>query len=249
VELPPAPGASDASEEFASLSPDGQILATVGKHGKTVARLWDATTGELLSQCAAGDTRCRFWVSTAFSPDGRLLATGPYDRDDGVCLWDVATCKEVARLRGHHGGVLALAFSPDGRFLASGGGDATILIWDLTGRTGGNRPPQRLSQSRLEERWEDLGGEDARAAYRAVRALAADPARSVPFLAERLLPTDPEDPAGRDKRSRQSRAVTALEYSATPASRRLLQTLAEANDATCLAGEARSALTRSNRPP
>jgi RNA polymerase sigma factor (sigma-70 family) len=133
---PPAPGVGAAPEEFVSFCPDGRTLATVGYHGDKVARIWDATTGKLVGQCV-GDTRCRLWVSTAFSPDGRYLATGPYDRDDAVRLWDVATFREVARLRGHHGGVFALAFSPDGRFLASGGGDATILVWDLAGQAAG----------------------------------------------------------------------------------------------------------------
>jgi RNA polymerase sigma factor (sigma-70 family) len=246
---PPAPGVGVGWEEFVSFSPDGRTLVTIGNHQHQAARFWDVTTGKLVGHCG-GDTHSHVWKSLAFSPDGRLLATGPYDRDDAVHLWEVATFQEVDRLRGHHGGVFALAFSPDGRSLASGGGDATVLVWDLTGRTGsGKRRTERLSPARLEECWEDLGGEDARAAYRAVRALAADPGRSVPFLAGRLRPTVPADPAGRDEWSRQRRAVMALEYAATPAARQLLQTLADAKAQSRLAGEARSALARSNGPP
>ncbi len=188
---PPDPGDRAPSAEFVSFSPDGRTLATVGNYQDKVVRFLDAATGELIGRCG-GDADCRLWCSLAFSPDGRLLATGPYDHDDTVHLWEVATFQQVARLQGHHGGVTALAFSPDGRSLATGGGDATALVWDLTGRTGsGTQRTAQLSPSRLEECWEVLGGENAAAAYAAVRALAADPARSVPFLAKHLRPAGP----------------------------------------------------------
>lgn len=65
-----------------------------------------------------------------------------------------------------------------------------------TGNTASpGRRRGRLSPSRLELYWKDLGGEDAAAAYRAVRALAADPALSVPFLAGRMRRNEPADPA------------------------------------------------------
>jgi hypothetical protein len=221
------------------------MLATVGQCRDSVVRFWDAATGELIGRCG-GNTNCHLWYCLAFSPDGRLLATGPYNYDDGVHLWEVATCQEVARLGGHHGGVTALAFSPDGRSLASGGGDATVLVWDLTGQSaGGNLPAGPLSASRLEEYWQDLGGEDAPAAYRAVRALAADPGQSVPFLAEHLRPAGP----AAAKSARQSRAVMALEYCATPGARQLLQTLAAAKGESRLAEEARSTLARLDSSP
>jgi WD40 repeat protein len=195
---PPAPDDLGPSAEFVSFSPDGQTLATVGNYQDQVVRFWNVASGKLIGQCG-GDADCRRWCSLAYSPDGRLLATGPYDHDDVVHLWEVATFQEVARLRGHHGVVTALTFSPDGRSLASGGGDATALVWDLTGRTGpGKRRTGRLSRSRLLECWEELGGENAPAAYSAVRALAADPACSVPFLAGRLRPTGPANCARLD---------------------------------------------------
>jgi WD40 repeat protein len=67
--------------------------------------------------------------SVAFSPDGRLLASGDWDKT--IKLWDVATGSLVRTLKGHTGGVNSVAFSPDGRLLASGSGDGTIKLWDV----------------------------------------------------------------------------------------------------------------------
>jgi RNA polymerase sigma factor (sigma-70 family) len=76
----------------------------------------------------------------AWAPKGKLLASGGCD--NVVALWEVATGKERARLRGHQSGIEALAFSADGRLLASGGGGPNgkggeprmIRVWDIATR-------------------------------------------------------------------------------------------------------------------
>ena len=132
-----------------AFSPDGQTLASGGLD-QTIC-LWDVLTvlntgiSEPLKEFTATspkDTEVSSrekayqtlqghtgWVwSIAFSPDGKLLASGSEDMT--IRLWEIHTGQVRHILQGH-AQWYAVAFSPDGQILVSSGGDETIRLWDV----------------------------------------------------------------------------------------------------------------------
>ncbi|MDF5727192.1 MAG: NB-ARC domain-containing protein [Rhizonema sp. PD38] len=87
--------------------------------------------GADLSKSVFAETLGIIWC-VAFSPDGKLLATG--DAEGGLRLWQVANGQLLLNFEGHVGWVWSVAFHPDGQTLASCSSDKTIRLWDA--RTG-----------------------------------------------------------------------------------------------------------------
>lgn len=70
--------------------------------------------------------------SVTLSPDGKLVATGSFDRS--LRVWDAATGKPLRAFSGancHKNLVLSVAFSPKGDLIASGSSDNTARIWEV----------------------------------------------------------------------------------------------------------------------
>ncbi len=89
-------------------SPDGSLLAS----GNENIHLWRVATGKEIRPGGADDVEI---TSAAFTPDGRLLATGGSGKF--LHLWDANTGEYIRRVKGHGSGGVFLGFSPDGNSL------------------------------------------------------------------------------------------------------------------------------------
>lgn len=111
-------------------SADGKTLASLAADDRTI-KLRDAQTGKEIRTFTADQG---FFASFAFSPDGKLLATGNAYQDFQLqtrvelTVWDVKSGLAVKTFDEYgedsHPGITDIAFSRDGKFLASIVGEA-----------------------------------------------------------------------------------------------------------------------------
>jgi hypothetical protein len=170
-----------------SFSPDGKTLAA--GCGDNKIHMLEVSTGRELHTLTGHSSPVQ---AVAFSPSGRLLASVSMDRTVRLLEVNAGLVAECHQFRGHEDDIVSVAFSPDNRRLASGSHDSSALIWDVTGRTGEQNRPLRLTQGELTACWQSLASMDAARAYQTMRTLVAASDQTVPFLAGRLLLKKPD---------------------------------------------------------
>lgn len=118
-----------------TFSPDGKLIASgscttpseVDRCTQGKIRLWDASTHQPVGMAMAAHTA--FVTQLAFSPDGKVLASGGGKE---IYIWDVATQEPIGAPLVQVGtGITGIAFSRDGNWIATGSRDGALSIWNV----------------------------------------------------------------------------------------------------------------------
>ena len=132
-----------------AFSPSGRTLAST--QGSDEIYFWDVDEQKQKSLLKSPDQDQV--ITVAFSPDGRLLASGHHD---GVRLWSVSEQEQLGMLQGGHKDIVGrwswdggkyvvdrslqpvrhVVFSPDGKWLASEHDDGIVLLWGVNLQAG-----------------------------------------------------------------------------------------------------------------
>ncbi|KAF8595295.1 WD40 repeat-like protein, partial [Ceratobasidium sp. AG-I] len=108
------------------------VMVTFSPNGRLVAaglcnsiQVHEVETGILVHRISDPNAAI---IDLAFSPNGRHIALGSWDRT--IHIWDLGLATPTSEiLVGHSSRVASVAFSHDGSRIASGSADCTVRIW------------------------------------------------------------------------------------------------------------------------
>jgi WD40 repeat protein len=103
--------------------PNGRLLVIGSIYNKMT--VWDLETDRKFLEASG--------ISAAFSPDGKLLATGGGDNSGGQLI-DLETGRAVGSIAEMPGSVRSITFSNDGQFIAAASSDGTARVWRRNGK-------------------------------------------------------------------------------------------------------------------
>jgi WD40 repeat protein len=116
----------DPSNGSAAFYPDGSCVVIGTEYS---VRVFDVASGNITRKLE-GDFYYGPTVAVALTNNGLRIAA-PLE-DNSVGLWDAVATTPVMVLHGHSYSVWSIVFCNGGARLITAGGDATIIIWDLT---------------------------------------------------------------------------------------------------------------------
>jgi len=144
-----------------AFSPDGKTLASGSKDNTVI--FWDVEMGKAIGKPLLANNsslKRSGWAgvnSVAFSPDGKLLASGSGDQI--VRLWDVKTRQSLDKaLIDHSSNVESKAFSPNAKFLTSRNLDATLKLWDINPEDYVKQACAIVNRNLSQEEWQKYVG-------------------------------------------------------------------------------------------
>jgi len=113
-------------------SADGKTVVTAS--GDKTARVWETASGREIAVLRGHKDAVHL---AEFSHDGRFVVTVAYNEsamlttaENVARVWDAATGKEIAVLKGHDSVVTSAAFSPDGKTVVTTSFDKTARLWE-----------------------------------------------------------------------------------------------------------------------
>jgi WD40 repeat protein len=148
-------------------------------------QIWDIAAGRIvriLPDHNGGEFSGQ--LSSAFSPDGRLLAIG--EASGLLRVWELSTGREATRFIGHRAAVGSANFSPDGRLLVAASEDVPCFVWNVF-----DPPPGPPTVADPDTVWNDLADLESARAFAAVRRLVASPVAAVGLIRAGLRPAVP----------------------------------------------------------